>query len=104
MILQLARAHAGLVAFVGLLAAAMQWRLAAGLVLLAAGGPAAEAWTRGRETPARPRPIAPRDERRAHEMRDNAGSLKAAIIAANFDPAPDRAGDPPQPRGYRENR
>jgi heat shock protein HtpX len=57
-----------LVAVVGWLAAAVQWRLAAGVVLFAAGGLAADAGSRRRATRAHMRPLAPRDERRAREL------------------------------------
>jgi heat shock protein HtpX len=57
-----------LVAVVGWLAAAVEWRLAAGVVLFAAGGLAAETATPMGGTRARTRPPRPRDVRRAREM------------------------------------
>jgi heat shock protein HtpX len=77
---------AALVAVVGWLAAAVQWRLAAGVVLFAAGGLAATTGSQRRPT----RPLAPRDERRARELLARLVAL-AAMRAPRLAVEADRA-------------
>jgi heat shock protein HtpX len=79
-----------LVAVVAWLAAAVQWRPAAGVVLLAAGGLAAEARRRGPARDARARPVAPRDERRARELLARLAAL-GGIRSPQLVCEPDRA-------------